>query len=198
MGDQRMNIMGDTPLFNELKDLPLKLQSASSLDRQTLFKNLSDTLCCSNSEVPEGLIRGVCRVLLLTLPRYTKNSSRKLVLDLLQGLLTHHNELTVQHLSASLNGYSSGYKDVASSATLAKDLLAAFNWSCLLLKNGFKVEANCSGDSFNQLVEAQANLYTSIATSKSKKLIDRACYRYSSFLHLHLIFDLLIDLNFLD
>ena len=83
-------------------------------------------------------------------------------------------------------------------ATLAKDLLAAFNWSCLLLKNGFKVEANCSGDSFNQLVEAQANLYTSIATSKSKKLIDRACYRYSSFLHLHLIFDLLIDLNFLD
>ena len=67
------------------------------------------------TDISEGLIKGLCRVLLLTLPRYTKSSSRKLVLDFLQGLLHHHNELTVQHLSASLNSYSSGYKNVASS-----------------------------------------------------------------------------------
>lgn len=69
------------------------------------------------------------------------------------------------------------YKFITFRVTLAKDLLAALKWSCLLLKNGFKVESNCSGVNFNQLVEAQANLLTSIATSKSDKTVNKAIYR---------------------
>ena len=66
-------------------------------------------------DVSEGVIKGVCRVLLYTLPRYHKNASRKLVQDFLLILLKHHNAATTQHLSASLAIYATGYKNVASS-----------------------------------------------------------------------------------
>lgn len=66
-------------------------------------------------DVSEGVIKGVCRVLVFTLPRYHKSSSRKLVQDFLLVLLKHHNAPTVQHLSATLAAYSTTYRNIASS-----------------------------------------------------------------------------------
>lgn len=68
-----------------------------------------------SQDVSEGVIKGVCRVLIFTLPRYHKSSSRKLVQDFILILLKHHNVPTVQHLSNTLAVYSTAYKNLASS-----------------------------------------------------------------------------------
>ena len=60
---------------------------------------------------------------------------------------------------------------------MAKELLAAFDWSSKLLVHGFKDATNCTGLAFQKLVEAQSCLYTSILASKSKKLSEKAYHR---------------------
>ncbi|KAI9565775.1 hypothetical protein GHT06_009568 [Daphnia sinensis] len=169
--------MDDKPLAKALKDLPLRIQSASYLERFQVFKALNDAFSDTSSDVSEGVIKGVCRVLIFTLPRYHKNSSRKLVQDFILTLLKHHNAPTVQHLSNTLAVYSTGYKNLASSDTLAKELLAAFDWSYKLLVHGFKDASNCTGVPFQKLVEAQSCLYTSILASKSKKMSAKAYHK---------------------
>ena len=56
-------------------------------------------------------------------------------------------------------------------------MLAAFDWSCLLLTKGFREVSNCTGDAFQKLVEAQSCLYTFVMASKSKKLSEKVHYR---------------------
>jgi hypothetical protein len=63
---------------------------------------------------------------------------------------------------------------------MAKELLAAFDWSSKLLVHGFKDATNCTGLAFQKLVEAQSCLYTSILASKSKKLSEKAYHRCES------------------
>ncbi|KAK4018137.1 hypothetical protein OUZ56_000207 [Daphnia magna] len=169
--------MDDKPLAKALKDLPLRIQSASYLERFQVFKALNDAFSDTSSDVSEGVIKGVCRVLIFTLPRYHKSSSRKLVQDFILILLKHHNVPTVQHLSNTLAVYSTAYKNLASSETLAKELLAAFDWSYKLLVQGFKDASNCTGVPFQKLVEAQSCLYTSILASKSKKMSAKAYHK---------------------
>jgi hypothetical protein len=60
---------------------------------------------------------------------------------------------------------------------MAKELLAAFDWSCKLLVHGFKDASNCAGLAFQKLVEAQSCLYTSILASKCKKMSKKAHHR---------------------
>ena len=62
-------------------------------------------------------------------------------------------------------------------ATLATEMLAAMDWSCLLLRHGFKELPNCTGNHFQQLVEAQSILFTVILASNSQKLNKRANHR---------------------
>ncbi|XP_057374386.1 stalled ribosome sensor GCN1-like [Daphnia carinata] len=169
--------MDDKPLAKALKDLPLRVQSASYVERIQVFKALNDAFSDTSSDVSEGVIKGVCRVLIFTLPRYHKNSSRKLVQDFILTLLKHHNAATVQHLSNTLAVYSTAYKNLASSDTLAKELLAAFDWSYKVLVHGFKDASNCKGVSFQKLVEAQSCLYTSILASRSKKMSAKAYHK---------------------
>ena len=56
-------------------------------------------------------------------------------------------------------------------------MMAAFDWSCLLLTKGYREVSSCTGDPFHKLVEAQSCLYTSIMASKSKKITDKAQHR---------------------
>ena len=67
-------------------------------------------------------------------------------------------------------------------------MLAALDWSCLLLTNGFKELGNCIGTPFEKLVEAQSCLYTIIMASKSKKAVDKAHYKYA-----HIIYNVIFQ-----
>ena len=57
---------------------------------------------------------------------------------------------------------------------LAKELLAAMDWSCLVLKHGFEDESSCTGEHFNEIVKVQSILYTLILASKSQKFTKHA------------------------
>lgn len=58
--------------------------------------------------------------------------------------------------------------------TVAKEMLVALEWSCMILFQGFKDASSCTGDPFLKLVEAQSCLYTKIIASKSKKQSSKA------------------------
>lgn len=62
---------------------------------------------------------------------------------------------------------------------MAKEMLVALEWSCIILLRGFKEASSCTGDPFQKLVEAQSCLYTKIIASKSKKLSKKANERYA-------------------
>ena len=78
-----------------------------------LIENISKHSIYHHADVPESVVKGICRVLLLTIPRYHQNSSRRLVLDLLKVLLEKHN--AIQFLSAVLADYAGQFKSTAAS-----------------------------------------------------------------------------------
>ncbi|KAJ1530782.1 hypothetical protein ONE63_005633 [Megalurothrips usitatus] len=154
-------------LAKSLKDLPLRIQSASTKERQQVIKHVIAVL--SNPGITEPIVRGLCRVLPLTLPRYTENSSRSVVCELITSLLKLHKEWTVKHLTATLGEVASGFKSIVATYNTSQTALQAFIWSCILVEQGFKDASDDSKAEFPALLDAQAVLLCAVVSSKVQK-----------------------------
>lgn len=64
------------------------------------------------SGITEQIVRGICRMLTITLPRYTDSPSRAVVCQLITNLVKHHKEWTFKHLTATLGEIAAGYKSL--------------------------------------------------------------------------------------
>lgn len=60
----------------------------------------------------ESIVKGICKVLLLTLPRYRDSSSRLLVRNCLVALLEKHSESSIKCLTSVLSDFATQYKNL--------------------------------------------------------------------------------------
>ena len=90
----------DNKVATALKDLPQRLQSPSLVARKEVFQELTDLL--NSNDLPENVIKGICKVLTITLLRYNEAQSRKVVLDFIKICFTKHPALVSKALPASL------------------------------------------------------------------------------------------------
>ena len=127
-----------------LKDLPLKLQSASVKDRVELLNSIQKALETEDKteeNVPAELAaKSLAKVLPLVLPRYGDNKSRFAVINLVQTLLDKHAEATFKVFCGSLQDALSGWKSIVPSLSLVKTAIFALQWNTVLITTSWKKE----------------------------------------------------------
>ena len=95
-----MAMSQDTKLAAALKDLPQRLQTPSLVARRQIFQDLEALL--KSNDLPENIIKGLCKVVTITLLRYNDAKSRKLVLDFIKMCFTQHPATVSKSLHAAL------------------------------------------------------------------------------------------------
>ena len=95
-----MAVSEDSKVAAALKDLPQRLQTSSLVERRKIFQDLSDLL--NSNDLQENIIKGICKVLTITLLRYNEAKSRKVVLDFIKICFTKHPAVVSKALHASL------------------------------------------------------------------------------------------------
>ena len=128
-----------------LKDLPLKLQSASVKDRVELLNSIKNALETESSSEDESVpaelaAKSLAKVLPLVLPRYSDNKSRWTVIQLVRTLLDRYAEATFKVFCGSLNEALSAWKTIVPSLSLVKTAIFALQWSTVLVTSAWKKE----------------------------------------------------------
>ncbi|RWS30291.1 Translational activator GCN1-like protein [Leptotrombidium deliense] len=148
-----------------LRHLPLRIQSSSGRQREAVFADLNKALIskCVEKNSEEATVRGVCRLLTLTLPRYCDRKSRSLVIHFVHDLLNKY-ECAAKHLVASLFAFASSFKQSYPTASVAKLCMTALNFSVEINHQMF---STLKEDVQSKLLESQAIFITIINGSQS-------------------------------
>lgn len=147
------------PVF---KDLPVKVQTSKLVTRKELFCQLDEA--AKTGSLADPVVRGLCQVLRLTLPRYHGSTSRHLVEQLVDSLLASQ-PCSAGHLISTILDVSRDHKPLFITKNLARTCLTAFSWSC---KVGHQVLVNrgdLKPEKIRDLVEAQTNLLLSVSSA---------------------------------
>ena len=128
-----------------LKDLPLKLQSASVKDRVELLNSIQKALETEDKSEDENVpaelaAKSLAKVLPLVLPRYGDNKSRFAVINLVQTLIDKYAEATFKVFCVSLQDALSGWKSIVPSLSLVKTATFALQWNTVLMTTSWKKE----------------------------------------------------------
>jgi len=78
--------------------------------------------------ITEGIIRGICKVLQLALPRYRDSTSQFYIRNMIIALVKKHGDWTMKHLTSTLSDIASAHKNLVS--TLVTYFSIAF---CMLV-----------------------------------------------------------------
>nr|CAD7442358.1 unnamed protein product [Timema bartmani] len=155
--------MADVELTKALRDLPIRIQTASRKERYDVLHNVEAVL--SNPGISESIVRGLCKVLQLTLPRYRDSTSQSYVKSVIISLVKQHGDWTIKHLTASLTDIAVSHCHLIPTKNTSQSGLYALSWSCLLIEHGLN---NCSDNAkaeFQRLVDAQAVLLSVVAAA---------------------------------
>ncbi|XP_031350613.1 eIF-2-alpha kinase activator GCN1-like [Photinus pyralis] len=159
-------------LVKALKDLPLRIQTSSLTLRRTVIEDVIDVL--DHSGISEIIIKGICRAIQYTLPRYHDGISQYLVRNLITSLIRHHPKWSVRGLLTMLADVAAGFKTLVATPKISKVALTALRWSCLVVIDGWKSSEDVIRDEISNLVNSQCVLYTCIATAGNKRLTFKA------------------------
>ncbi|KAJ8966633.1 hypothetical protein NQ314_003400 [Rhamnusium bicolor] len=164
--------MADAELATALKDLHYRIQTASLKERKEVIENVIFVL--PNPGINESIIRGICKVLLLTLPRYRDSSSQLLVRNLITVLLEKHPETSIKCLTSVLLDFAAQHKNLVVTANTSQTALFALNWSTILFSSGWKHNLTTLQSQISQIVELQAYLLTAVLAAGNNKRSSKA------------------------
>ncbi|XP_021942062.1 eIF-2-alpha kinase activator GCN1, partial [Zootermopsis nevadensis] len=122
----------------------------------------------SNPDITEGIIRGICKVLQLALPRYRDSTSQFYIRNMIIALVKLHGDWTMKHLTSTLNDIAAAHKNLVSTKHTSQSGLYALGWSCLLIEHGL---SNCSDSAkaeFQRLVDTQGTLLSVVLAVGNK------------------------------
>ncbi|KAL1132575.1 hypothetical protein AAG570_010527, partial [Ranatra chinensis] len=159
-------------LAKALKDLPLRIQTASRSERKKVLQNVESVLSCPGFS--EAVVRGLCKVLQMTLPRYRDVTSQSFVNSLIKALCTCHPDWTMKHLTPTLSDAARINATTAPTKSTAQSALFALSWSSILINCALH---NCKDEGkpeFQNIVNAQAVLYSTIIEAGYKKKTEKA------------------------
>ncbi|KAK6638077.1 hypothetical protein RUM44_008502 [Polyplax serrata] len=162
--------MAETELGKALKDWAVRIQTSSRNERKQTIESVISVL--SHPNVTESIVRGISKVILLTLPRYRDGASRYYVRNLVRELCIRHKDWTFNHLVLSIFDYATTHKLLVASKNTAQTALCALSWTSILVQNTLKEGPVDSKEEFHKLIEAQAMLTLSVCASENKKLME--------------------------
>ena len=83
-----------------------------------LYWKLCDESVIFVTGITEGIIRGICKVLQLALPRYRDSTSQFCVRNLIIALVKQHADWTVKHLTSTLSDIAAAHKNLVSTLVI--------------------------------------------------------------------------------
>jgi uncharacterized membrane protein len=68
--------------------------------------------------ITEGIIRGICKILQLALPRYRDSTSQFYIRNLIIALVKQHGDWTMKHLTSTLSDIAAAHKNLVSTLVI--------------------------------------------------------------------------------
>ncbi|KAM9194723.1 stalled ribosome sensor GCN1 [Dugong dugon] len=162
----------DTQVSETLKRFAGKVTTASVKERREILSELGK--CVAGKDLPEGAVKGLCKLFCLTLHRYRDAASRRALQAAIQQLAEAQPEATAKNLLQSLQSSGIGSKAGVPSKSSGSAALLALSWTCLLVRIVFPSRAKRQGDIWNRLVEVQCLLLLEVLGGSHKHAMDGA------------------------
>ncbi|XP_008140997.2 eIF-2-alpha kinase activator GCN1 [Eptesicus fuscus] len=162
----------DTQVSETLKRFAGKVTTASVKERREILSELGK--CVAGKDLPEGAVKGLCKLFCLTLHRYRDAASRRALQAAIQQLAEAQPEATAKNLLHSLQSSGIGSKAGVPSKSSGSAALLALSWTCLLVRIVFPSRAKRQGDIWNKLVEVQCLLLLEVLGGSHKHAVDGA------------------------
>ncbi|XP_006818140.1 LOW QUALITY PROTEIN: stalled ribosome sensor GCN1-like [Saccoglossus kowalevskii] len=166
----------DSKVLEVLKEFSVKATSSSTKERGRVLTGL--LTCVAKTDLPEKSVKGVCRILALTLPIYHDGTSRRLVEQVIKELLNRYGKLTIKAVISILEDTAAVQRNIHHTPATASSALVALNWTCILATYCLSAgnAGNDDDDVWRKLVEVQVNL-TYAALGSNRKSINQSAYR---------------------
>lgn len=165
-------VMADAELTNALKDLNIKVQTSSLKKRKEVIDNVINVL--PNPGITESIVKGICRVVPLTLHRYRDGASQFNIKKLIVSLIETFPDVATKCFIGLLADLAVSFKNLVITKNVSQSALYGLEWSVLLLHHGWKTQKDVIQNNLPQIVDAQAILLTSVVASGQKKKIKKA------------------------
>ncbi|XP_006053034.2 eIF-2-alpha kinase activator GCN1 [Bubalus bubalis] len=162
----------DTQVSETLKRFAGKVTTASVKERREILSELGK--CVAGKDLPEGAVKGLCKLFCLTLHRYRDAASRRALQAAIQQLAEAQPEATAKNLLHSLQSSGIGSKVGVPSKSSGSAALLALSWTGLLVRIVFPSRAKRQGDIWNKLVEVQCLLLLEVLGGSHKHAVDSA------------------------
>ncbi|KAL8180480.1 UNVERIFIED_CONTAM: translational activator of GCN4, partial [Gekko kuhli] len=162
----------DTQVSETLKRFAVKVTTSSVKERREILNELGR--CITGKDLPEGAVKGLCKLFCLTLHRYRDAASHRALQSALQQLAECQPEATAKNLLQSLQ--SSGISSKAGGPSKSNGSAAslALSWTCLLVRIVFPTPDKRQGETWEKLVEVQCVLLLEVLGGSRKPVVDGA------------------------
>ncbi|XP_077163690.1 stalled ribosome sensor GCN1 isoform X1 [Paroedura picta] len=162
----------DTQVSETLKRFAVKVTTSSVKERREILSELGR--CITGKDLPEGAVKGLCKLFCLTLHRYRDAASHRALQSALQQLAECQPEATAKNLLQSLQ--SSGISSKAGGPSKSNGSAAslALSWTCLLVRIVFPTHDKRQGETWEKLVEIQCVLLSEVLGGSRKPVVDGA------------------------
>ncbi|XP_074026538.1 lethal (3) 80Fj [Leptinotarsa decemlineata] len=151
-----------------LKDVHFRLQTASLKERKQLIQTLIKYVKSPKS-IDGNNIKGICKLLPLTLPRYKDGLSQQLVGNLIVSLLQKHPVIAIKNITSFIVDAADYYKNIVVTSNISKTALFALNWSTLLFSHGWKSDPLTLLPYMTWIIESQAVILTTVLKAGNTK-----------------------------
>ncbi|NXD39989.1 GCN1 kinase, partial [Copsychus sechellarum] len=159
-------------ISDTLKRFAVKVTTASVKERREILSELGK--CISGKDLPEGAVKGLCKLFCLTLHRYRDAASRRALQLALQQLAESQPEATAKNLLHSLQSSGIGGKAGVPSKSSGSAAVLALSWTCLLVRTVFPTPDKRQGETWKKLVEVQCLLLLEVLGGSHKQAVDGA------------------------
>ncbi|XP_053225790.1 eIF-2-alpha kinase activator GCN1 isoform X2 [Podarcis raffonei] len=162
----------DTQVSEALKRFAVKVTTSSVKERRDILNELAR--CITGKDLPEGAVKGLCKLFCLTLHRYRDAASHRALQAALQQLAECQPEATAKNLLQSLQSSGISSKSGGPSKSSGSAALQALSWTCLLVRIVFPTHEKRQGETWEKLVEVQCLLLLEVLGGSRKPVVDGA------------------------
>uniref|UniRef100_A0A8D0LAP4 GCN1 activator of EIF2AK4 n=1 Tax=Sphenodon punctatus TaxID=8508 RepID=A0A8D0LAP4_SPHPU len=162
----------DSQVSETLKRFAINVTTASVKERREILGELER--CVTGKGLPEGAVKGLCKLFCLTLHRYRDAASRRALQSALQQLAESQPEATARNLLQSLQSSGISGKAEVPSKSSGSAALLALSWTCLLVRVVFPRSDKRQGETWRKLVEGQCLLLLEVLGGSRKHAVDGA------------------------
>ncbi|XP_072839500.2 stalled ribosome sensor GCN1 [Pogona vitticeps] len=162
----------DTQVSETLKRFAVKVTTSSVKEQREILSELGR--CITGKDLPEGAVKGLCKLFCLTLHRYRDAASRRALQGTLQQLMECHPEATAKNLLQALQSSGIGCKSGGPSKRSGSAAVLGLSWTCLLVRTVFPTRDRRQGETWEKLVEVQCFLLLDVLGGSRKPVMDGA------------------------